>query len=275
MFVPGSIRRDRAVEAVDHPDGAGAGRNPARAVANWNRLDDGGCFRVDARNRVAVGVGDPIRAFAGRDGRGCRADAGVSDKATRARVDDAQRVVGRRDGRAASSSTLIECNERNHHSGGDHACDDDAGREPPMPAAASRRNSGGLFLELCGRRRFQRLFSKGRRGQKLAVDRFGLGRGVRPKLLCEQPPAPFVDLECLGPVARGRVRLHQPPVAALAKRLEGDGLLGPFGRIRGIAEAEAGHAEDLQRPGLEVADFAPLLLHPDAVVARQERLTHE
>ena len=43
------------------------------------------------------------------------------DKATRARVDDAQRVAGRRDGRAASASTLTEHHERNHHSGSDHA----------------------------------------------------------------------------------------------------------------------------------------------------------
>ena len=70
---------------------------------------------------MTLGVGDPVRTLADRDGRGCCADAGVRDKATRARVDDAQRVAGRRDGRAASASTVTEHHERNHHSGSDHA----------------------------------------------------------------------------------------------------------------------------------------------------------
>ena len=225
---------------------------------------------------MAVGVGDPIRTFAGRDGRGCCADADGRDKATRARVDDAQRVAGRRDGRAASASTLTEHHERNHHSGSDHAGDDDdCGREPPTPAAASRRRPGGLFLGLRGRRRCRRLFSKGRRGQKLTVDRVGLGRRIRSKLLRQEPPAPFVDLERLGPVARGRVCLHQPPVPGLAERLEGDHLVGPLRRLCGVAETQGCVPEHRQCAALEIGQLSALLVDPGAGFARQERLTHQ
>ena len=112
--------RNRAVEAVDHPNGTGTGCNPARAVANPNRLYDGVRCRVDAGHRVAVGVGDPICTFASRDRRGCCADADARDKATRARLEDAQRVAGRRDGRAAAS-TMAEHHQQNHHRGSDHA----------------------------------------------------------------------------------------------------------------------------------------------------------
>ena len=111
--------------------------------------------------------------------------------------------------------------------------------------------------------------------QECTVDRVCLRRRIRPKLLGKQQPAPFVHLERLGPVARGRVRLHQPSIPGLAKRLESDRLLGPLRRLRRVAETQACLGEHVQRTALDVGELAPLRLHPRAVLPRQERLARQ
>ena len=114
-----------------------------------------------------------------------------------------------------------------------------------------------------------------RRSQKLAIDRFGFGRRICAELLREQPPAPLVHLQRLGPIARRRMSLHQPPVPALPKRLETDRLLGPLRRLRGVAETQAGVAQHGQRADTDVVELAPFLLDPGAVLPWQERLRHQ
>ena len=144
-------------------------------------------------------------------------------------------------------------------------------RRRPRRAGARAGSSSGSAAAGAGRR----LFSKSRRGQKLTVDRVGLGRRIRSKLLRQEPPAPFVDLERLGPVARGRVCLHQPPVPGLTERLEGDHLVGPLRRLCGVAETKGCVPEHRPCAALEIGQLSALLVDPGAGFARQERLTHQ
>ena len=132
-------------------------------------------------------------------------------------------------------------------------------------------SSGSNALRLGGHR------SGVRRGrsEKLAVDRLGLGRGVGPELVGEEPSASLVHSECLCSVARGDVRLHQTPVSSLAKRLERDHLLGPLRRLPCIARTQAGIGQCAQRPAADIGQFTPLLVYPRPVLPRQERLTYE
>ena len=102
--------------------------------------------------------------------------------------------------------------------------------------------------------------------EELAVDRLGLGRGVGAELLVEEVPALLVDLERLCPIPGGGVRVHEAPVAALAKRLECDCLLGPRGRLRGFAGAQAGVCEAVERAIEDVCQLAALLLDPGSIL---------
>ena len=101
-----------------------------------------------------------------------------------------------------------------------------------------------------------------RRLEQAAVDRLGLGRRVGAELLREQPSAPLVHLERLRAVAGGGVRLHQAPVSGLAKRLEGDRLLGPAHRLRRSHPTQATRPPGRQRAATNVCELTPLLLDP-------------
>jgi len=64
--------------------------------------------------------------------------------------------------------------------------------------------------------------------------------------------------------------LHQQPVSGLPERLELDGLLGPAHRLSAGAGAQARVGQGGHRAAADVGEFAPLVLDPHAVVARQE-----
>src|SRR5207237_4779145 len=97
-------------------------------------------------------------------------------KATRARIENSERVASRRDGRA---SALTEQHERNHHSGSDHA-----GKEREKECAAFPPPS--LDYRLVDRRRSN---GRRRRLQECTVDRVCLRRRIRAQLLREKLPA--------------------------------------------------------------------------------------
>ena len=67
------------------------------------------------------------------------------------------------------------------------------------------------------------------------------------------------------------MRLHQLPVAAFAKRLDLDRLLGPAHGLGRVARTEGGVGQRGQRSRANAGELAPLLLDPGSVVARQER----
>jgi hypothetical protein len=226
---------------------------------------------------VAVGVCDPVRTFAGRDGRGSCADADVRDKATRARVEDAQRVAGRRDGRAASASTFTERHERNHHSGSDHAGERGEKDRAALPRPSldsllcpDRSSLGRIGFD---RRLGDRRRSNGRRRclQECTVDRVGLRRRIRAELVGEQLAAALVHAQRLGAVSRVGVCLHQTAVSSLAKRRERDQFLGPLCRLPRGARTEARIGKDAQRALADVGEVASLLHDPRSVFTGQER----
>ena len=64
--------------------------------------------------------------------------------------------------------------------------------------------------------------------------------------------------------------LHQQPVPGLPERLELDRLLGPARRLSSGAGAQARVGQGGHRAAADVGEFAPLVLNPLAVVARQE-----
>ena len=123
MFVPGSIRetvpsRLLTTQTAPAPVAIPLGPLPTGIVSTTAFVPG------SIRDTVwPSALATQYAPFAGRDGRGRCADAGGGDKATRARVDDGQRVAGRRDGRAASASTLAERHERDHDRRSDHAAE--------------------------------------------------------------------------------------------------------------------------------------------------------
>ena len=64
--------------------------------------------------------------------------------------------------------------------------------------------------------------------------------------------------------------LHQQPVPGLPERLEPDRLLGPARRLSSGAGAQARVGQGGHRAAAGVGEFAPLVLNPLAVIARQE-----
>jgi hypothetical protein len=68
------------------------------------------------------------------------------------------------------------------------------------------------------------------------------------------------------------VRVHQTPVSGLAKRREGDRLLGPLHGLLRIARAQARLRQSGQRTAADFGELTPLLVHPGSFVAGQEGL---
>src|SRR5215218_7939909 len=66
---------DRVVGAVGDPDGAGAGVDPSRMAADFDRVDDRAQRWVDFRDRSRAAVGDPDEAAGDGDSRRAAADA--------------------------------------------------------------------------------------------------------------------------------------------------------------------------------------------------------
>jgi hypothetical protein len=102
------------------------------------------------------------------------------------------------------------------------------------------------------------------------VHGLGFGRGIGAELLGEEPPAALVDAKRLGRVAGGRMGLHQPAVAALAERLELGHFLGVPDRFGELACAEPRVAQAFERAHEDIAEVAPFLFYPGAVLAGQE-----
>src|SRR5262249_7092254 len=97
----------------------------------------------------------------------------------------------------------------------------------------------------------------------------------RAELVGEEPPAPLIGAERLGPVAGRNVRLHQPPVPRLPERLQRDRLLRPLHRLGRLTRTQARIREHTERTATNIGELAPPLLHPHPLLARQERLTQQ
>ena len=107
--------------------------------------------------------------------------------------------------------------------------------------------------------------------QERAVDRLGLRRRIGAELVGQEPAALLVDLERLGPVAGGGVRLHQEPVAPLSKRRERDRLLGPLGRLSRITRRQARLGQRTHGATTDLRELASLLHDPESVLPGKKR----
>ncbi len=220
-------------QAVRDPDRAVAERDPGRPASDGDRLTNRVCLGVDPVDGVVGGVAHPDGAHAPGYGRRRRADRDVGHDAARVRLDEADRAADRRGDRRR---ILGAAGGGEEHAGDggqpDHEARARRESEHRAPAPREAPRTLGAHADRIGRR--SRPWGDGRsreggrrRLEQLAVDGFGLGRGVGPELVGEEAPAALVHAECLGRVAGGDVRLHQRAVARLAEGLE----VGDLGRI--------------------------------------------
>ena len=193
----------------------------------------------------------------------------VRDKPIRPRVDRRNRMCRNRVESGAVLVGELDDSDGNRRRKEENGADRD---QDTASAADLVDRDGGLprRIELNFLRRDWR-WALGRRLQELAVDRLGLGRWVGAELLVEELPALFVDLERLCSVPGGGVRVHEAPVAALAEGLERDCLLGPLGRLRGFAGAQAGVCKAIERAVEDVCQLAALSLDPGSILPGKKR----
>ena len=110
-----------------------------------------------------------------------------------------------------------------------------------------------------------------RRPEELEVRRLGLGVGIDPEGVGQDPAQALVGEQRLAPVACRGVRPHAGAVGALPQGRPLDGIVREGQRRRGVAAGGRRLARHLQGRHQQVGQAIALLVDPGAVASGQER----